>query len=53
MLNARHGGDLAGIMQHLDYLDSLGVTTSGQHLCWKMIWEKVLITVMPQLIIIK
>lgn len=25
-INARHGGDLAGIMQHLDYLDSLGVT---------------------------
>lgn len=25
-VNARHGGDLAGIMQHLDYLDSLGVT---------------------------
>lgn len=24
--NARHGGDLAGIMQHLDYLDSLGIT---------------------------
>lgn len=25
-VNARHGGDLAGILQHLDYLDSLGVT---------------------------
>ena len=25
-VNARHGGDLVGIMQHLDYLDSLGVT---------------------------
>lgn len=25
-VNARHGGDLAGIMQHLDYLDSLGIT---------------------------
>ncbi|MDE5875125.1 MAG: glycoside hydrolase family 13 protein, partial [Muribaculaceae bacterium] len=24
--NARHGGDLKGIEQHLDYLDSLGVT---------------------------
>ncbi len=26
-VNARHGGDLAGIVQHLDYLDSLGITT--------------------------
>lgn len=25
-VSARHGGDLAGIMQHLDYLDSLGIT---------------------------
>ena len=25
-VNARHGGDLAGIMQYLDYLDSLGIT---------------------------
>lgn len=25
-LNVRHGGDIAGMMQHLDYLDSLGVT---------------------------
>lgn len=25
-ISARHGGDLAGIIQHLDYLDSLGVT---------------------------
>lgn len=24
--NARHGGDLAGIEQHLDYIDDLGVT---------------------------
>lgn len=24
--NARHGGDLAGIMQHLDYISDLGVT---------------------------
>ena len=24
--NVRHGGDLAGIMQHIDYLDSLGIT---------------------------
>lgn len=24
--NARHGGDFAGIMRHLDYIDSLGVT---------------------------
>lgn len=24
--NARHGGDIAGIMKHLDYIDSLGVT---------------------------
>jgi Glycosidases len=26
-VNARHGGDLAGIEQHLDYLADLGVTT--------------------------
>lgn len=25
-LNIRHGGDLKGIQQHLDYIDSLGVT---------------------------
>lgn len=25
-LNVRHGGDLNGIMRHLDYIDSLGVT---------------------------
>lgn len=25
-LNVRHGGDIAGMMQHLDYIDSLGVT---------------------------
>lgn len=25
-LNGRHGGDIAGIMDHLDYIDSLGVT---------------------------
>lgn len=25
-LNVRHGGDLKGIMNHLDYIDSLGVT---------------------------
>ena len=25
-LNVRHGGDIAGIMRHLDYIDSLGVT---------------------------
>lgn len=25
-LNLRHGGDLTGIQQHLDYIDSLGVT---------------------------
>lgn len=25
--DARHGGDLAGMTRHLDYLDSLGVTT--------------------------
>lgn len=25
-LNGRHGGDIAGILQHLDYIDSLGVT---------------------------
>ena len=25
-LNVRHGGDIAGIMKHLDYIDSLGVT---------------------------
>lgn len=25
-LNVRHGGDLKGIMEHLDYIDSLGVT---------------------------
>ncbi len=24
-LNVRHGGDLTGIMQHVDYLDSLGI----------------------------
>lgn len=24
--NMRHGGDIAGIMKHLDYIDSLGVT---------------------------
>lgn len=24
--NRRHGGDLAGIMNHIDYLDSLGIT---------------------------
>jgi len=24
--NARHGGDIAGMKQHLDYIDSLGVT---------------------------
>ena len=24
--NARHGGDIAGILEHLDYIDSLGVT---------------------------
>lgn len=24
--NMRHGGDIAGMMQHLDYIDSLGVT---------------------------
>jgi glycoside hydrolase family alpha-glucosidase len=24
--NMRHGGDMAGIMKHLDYIDSLGVT---------------------------
>lgn len=24
--NMRHGGDLAGIMKHMDYIDSLGVT---------------------------
>ncbi len=24
--NARHGGDIAGMMRHLDYIDSLGVT---------------------------
>lgn len=25
-LNVRHGGDIAGIMKHIDYIDSLGVT---------------------------
>ncbi len=25
--NARHGGDLAGVVQHLDYLKDLGITT--------------------------
>lgn len=25
-VNSRHGGDLAGVMQHIDYLDSLGIT---------------------------
>ena len=25
-LNVRHGGDLAGILRHLNYIDSLGVT---------------------------
>lgn len=25
-LNVRHGGDIAGLMKHLDYIDSLGVT---------------------------
>lgn len=25
-LNGRHGGDIAGILRHLDYIDSLGVT---------------------------
>lgn len=25
-LNVRHGGDISGIMNHLDYIDSLGVT---------------------------
>ena len=25
-LNGRHGGDIAGILNHLDYIDSLGVT---------------------------
>lgn len=25
-LNHRHGGDIAGIKQHIDYLDSLGIT---------------------------
>lgn len=25
--NARHGGDLAGVAQHLDYLNNLGITT--------------------------
>lgn len=24
--NSRHGGDIAGIMKHMDYIDSLGVT---------------------------
>ena len=24
--NARHGGDIAGMLQHIDYLDSLGIT---------------------------
>lgn len=26
-LNVRHGGDIEGIMNHIDYIDSLGVTT--------------------------
>ena len=26
-LNVRHGGDIEGIMQNLDYIDSLGITT--------------------------
>lgn len=26
-LNGRHGGDLAGVMNHLDYLEALGITT--------------------------
>ena len=25
-LNVRHGGDIAGILKHIDYIDSLGVT---------------------------
>lgn len=51
-VNARHGGDLRVLCNILLFV-VWELLPSGQHPCWKMIWEKVLITVMPQLIIIK
>ena len=48
--NARHGGDLAGIEQNLDYFEDLGVTALW---FWKTTWKVVLITAMPLRIITK
>ena len=45
--NARHGGDLAGIEQNLDYFSDLGVTALGSLRYWRTTWQAVLITAMP------
>ena len=49
--NARHGGDLAGIKQHMDYIEDLGVTAIWLNPVtpyWKMIWKVVPITATRQ-----
>ena len=51
--NARHGGDLAGIEQNLDYFEDLGVTALWFTPVLKTTWKVVLITAMPLRIITK
>lgn len=46
--NARHGGDMQGIADHLDYIDSLGVTAIRCVRCWRTICPAAVITAMPQ-----
>lgn len=50
--NARHGGDLAGIEQHLDYIEDLGVTAIWLNPVLENDMEEALITDMPRRIII-
>lgn len=49
--NARHGGDLAGIEQHLDYIEDLGVTAIWLNPVLENDMEEALITDMPRRII--
>lgn len=42
--NARHGGDLQGIEQHLDYIQNLGVTAIWLNRYWRTTCREDLIT---------
>lgn len=52
-LVGRHGGDLQGIINHLDYLSDLGITAIWLNPNWKTINSENPITVMPSPTIIR